>query len=688
MKMKKLLAFSICVITLVLLTVTSVAASEIFISASGDDANDGLSESAPVATFEKAYALIGDENGTIKVLDNMTYSADAAHAGVVTVKGKTASVKLALPEEVSLNGKTTFETITLSGTATIHANGSELIVQSDVTSDSLLNVYGGIPNTWFSGTTSVKLYGGQYNVVYGGGYKGGASGSVVVLGGNANPNDTAGDNGTCRVYGGADHQYVTNTSVTLEGNAKTKYVYGSGNWGGSAKTHVYIKGGEVMNVFGGSHCQGMGSDTSKVNMEIVMTGGKAEALFGGGFGHNDVGNIVGDAKIVVKGGEVTRRIYTGTYNDGTSRYVKGTTLLVVYPEAKLVTKSGLSWENTLDATIFAGSRGVNNSDEINTMIFMDGCYDTFKSEISPSSHHNYIVKDTLHGDVTPKGAGVIYVKPDNNYVGKIGSVAYKNTSYTLKDAVTTVDFVKPIIVDAQNCTITVNVDQTIDLKQYADFEKHGNGYFFNGWKVNGAYVALSKDRVYAAKAGDVLTAVSTALSFTETGDIYTLGAQTRAAGNGRYDLRFVSQFSKAFLGTDVIGITTYGGANVQYGHIALPKDEKYMGTKVFGNVAGNDATNDNDISFVESEELIELGKPSLTGEIPKDIPAVKLYEDPTNKDYITFTVCITDIAKKNYDRLYSVRPYVKYTDGNGVERIIYGEQYSLSSVNNTLAAGK
>ncbi len=698
MKMKKLIAFSICVITLVLLTVTSVAAAEIFVSSSGSDANNGLSSSTAVATFDKAYALIGNNDGTIKVLDNMTYSAGAAHTGVVTIKGNTASVKLTLPSEVSLNGPTTFETLTLSGESTIYANGHPLTVQSDVTSDSLLTVYGAKKDAWFSGTTSVKLYGGQYKKIFGGGNYQGASGSDIVLGGNANPNDKATDNGTCQVFGGANHQYVSHTKVTLEGNAIAKYVFGSGDWGGSQTTQVYIKGGQAMNVYGGSNANQLGNDTTNASATIEMTGGKVESIFGGNSvnvsNSTAYGLFTGKTVVSITGGEVTRRVYTGSYNDASGLfslsyssdlYIKGSTSLIIGPDAKLVTNV------QANSGIFAGSRTASqHDDEINTVIFLDGCSLTLGERGSSyvnylKSHHDYIVKASANGTVVPAdAAGTIKIVPATNYVGRIGTKAYKaDSTYTLSQAQTEVDFVKPVV--EENGTITVNVDdQTIDLKKYASYEKHGDGYFFNGWKVNGAYVALGEDRIYEAKAGDVLTPVSTAVSLEETGDMYVLGAQIREAANGKYDLRFVTQFSRDFLATDVIGITTYGGENVQYGHIVLPKEDKFVGMKIVGEIVPNDKTGDNDVVFVEKEELLELDKPTLTGYIPRNVPAVKLFEEPSD-DYIKFTVCITNIATRNYDRNYIVRPYVKYTDGNGVERVIYGEQYSAASVNSTLA---
>ena len=70
--------------------------------------------------------------------------------------------------------------------------------------------------------------------------------------------------------------------------------------------------------------------------------------------------------------------------------------------------------------------------------------------------------------------------------------------------------------------------------------------------------------------------------------------------------------------------------------------------------------------------------------MPKTAAAVKTYS--TDGDLVQFTVCITKISKANYERCYAVRPYVIYTDKNGREKILYGEQYETASLKSVTEA--
>ncbi len=76
-----------------------------------------------------------------------------------------------------------------------------------------------------------------------------------------------------------------------------------------------------------------------------------------------------------------------------------------------------------------------------------------------------------------------------------------------------------------------------------------------------------------------------------------------------------------------------------------------------------------------------LGENALTKntEGAKTVPAVKTFSTLEDGS-ITFTVCITDIEKKHYNRFYAVRPYVTYTDRLGAVRTVYGEQYETGSL--------
>ena len=210
-----------------------------------------------------------------------------------------------------------------------------------------------------------------------------------------------------------------------------------------------------MNVYGGT--VGIPStELTNCNSHITMTGGVAEALFGGCEGSNFTGNTV----VSVYGGEITRRIYTGCYNDWewsfkSSYFVKGTTTLVLAPGAKLVTNTSFT-----NCGIFACSRQKSNSVEVNTMIFLDDCYDTYSKKLgeqtsylkliassSFKNNYKYLVKAGKGGKVLPTGtAGKVYIEPDFGYYGTIGSNVYANTTASISTS-TTVSFAKEFGVD-------------------------------------------------------------------------------------------------------------------------------------------------------------------------------------------------------------------------------------------------
>ncbi len=189
------------------------------------------------------------------------------------------------------------------------------------------------------------------------------------------------------------------------------------------------------------------------------------------------------------------------------------------------------------------------------------------------------------------------------------------------------------------------------------------GKLFLGWQDQfGNFIDLSKSHDINAHKGDKFTPVY--YEFTCEGDdadVKTKGSEIRIKkddkGKEQKDLRVVSRMKKDFLSQEVIGVTDFdGGENVRYGHLVLPAEEKFMA----------------------EGELLEIGKATSMGYVPKAAAAVHTYTQ--DDQYVEFTVCITGITKGKTQRHYAVRPYVSYTDDNGVERVIYGNQYTTESI--------
>lgn len=420
-----------------------------YVSQNGSDANAGISESAPLKTLNQALRVPVSK---VILLDNTNYDVISWH-DQIAIAGKTSDVVLSLPENAIVRGNLKLENLVLKGnseiiyqgsgdsaktvtnSANIFANGYKLEIADTVTSytdgtnTSYFLVYGGGNNTAKTGNTDIRIYGGKYVRIFGGGYNASATvtgNTNVVVGGNVNADENA--NATIlTVCGGGRNAKVTGeANVTITGNASVKFVSGAGysTYGTVPKANVNIEGGKVMNVFGGSLSSAITCDTC-----VTITGGKAEAIFGGSQNQPMTGNAV----VNLLGGEVTRRVYGGCYNEfdykfisatwGGSDCVTGTTNIVIGPNVRLNTKSGLSGTDAMNVGVFAGSRIESNSaDEVSTIIFINDAYDTKSNVIGEKggiassylkSHTDYIVDASAGGSIVPsKVGGTVTIIPD------------------------------------------------------------------------------------------------------------------------------------------------------------------------------------------------------------------------------------------------------------------------------------
>jgi len=389
----------------------------VYVSAGGDAKETGESKSKPT-TFENAVKNI-DLIKEIILLDDISYKSTNLPGNVV-IKGDSSEVRLDLSGTVYLSDKLKLDNLIINTETTFVANGYAFEITDTVTSTKQLIVYGG-GNGKDVENTNLKIDGGSYSRIYGGGKSSGVLGK---------------------------------TNVTIDGNADADYVmgagYGENTW--AKETNIYIKGGKIMNVYGGSD----GTEMSGTNTHITMTGGIAEAIFGG----SASAGLTGNTYVKLLGGEITRRVYTGCYNgrslswDGTC-HVTGTTTLTLTPEmeGKLSTGNGLSLGDSSNMGVFAGSRVADNhSDEHNTIIYADDCYDALKDEVAGTSgflttfksHTDYVVKAGKNGQVigTEEG-GVVEIVPDNGKYGCVNAtdeIFFANERATLNSGDNTVVF--------------------------------------------------------------------------------------------------------------------------------------------------------------------------------------------------------------------------------------------------------
>lgn len=372
----------------------------VYVSADGDDANSGEDEEHPLKSLKMAYAKAFDGSKIVFLSDYTFCDNPLAYSGIIELAGKSDSIKLKLPQKTNLSGGLKFSNITLAGSGEIFANGHALEIGSDVTFDSRMTVYGGADGRAVTGDTHLTLRGGTYKAIYGGGKNAPIIGSTnVMLGGTLNPGDGINDSDAaispCYAYGGGLNGEVTGkTNLTLAEDAVVKYLVGGGTDvnGKAYDTNIFVKGGKVMNVYGGFVSGGEKSFIC--NTHITMTGGCAEALFGG----NEGASLKGNTYLTLLGGEVTRRVFSGCYNEwdddnGTanawksSRHVIGTTNLTIGPDVRLNTTNGLSIWNEVNVGVFAGSRQPKEGfdGEVNTLIFINGAYEKQKDVMGEQS---------------------------------------------------------------------------------------------------------------------------------------------------------------------------------------------------------------------------------------------------------------------------------------------------------------
>lgn len=373
------------------------------------------------------------------------------------IYGNDSDITVILPSIVELSADVRLENLTLSGSSTIYANGHKLYIGSSVTSDSRLTVYGGARNTSVA-STELELYGGMYQTVYAGGNGGTITGDTsLVFGGSCNFGDGINDKDAttmspCNIYGGGNNAAVLGkTNVYFGDNAVAAYIFGAGTGvnGTAIDTNITISGGKVMNVYGGSSSTVL----TGCNTHITMTAGMAESIFGA----SSQSSLIGNTYITLLGGEVTRRVYTGCYNDWTlswksSYFVDGTTNLMIGKNMLLNTKSGLAPQNQTNVGVFCGSRcGRNgNANEENTVIFLDDCYESMKNKLGDKSglglvfysHPTYTVDIASGGSISfGDSAGSINCTPTlGKYMTVNDTFVNDSTVYLTKASVDTIGF--------------------------------------------------------------------------------------------------------------------------------------------------------------------------------------------------------------------------------------------------------
>lgn len=449
-------------------------AQPLYCSDAGNKNGDGTRENPYIFQTALEKALDGD---TIMLLDEVKLTEDF----VWPVSGKTiyiegfqgaGKINLQMLTNLDVGCNVTFdnlEFVVRDGTQKgeenhnfIFAQGNHLIMGRGVTTSHFVReLHGGARGRNVDGDCNIEVYGGDYKLIYGGCLKGNVNGDVsVTVGGTVNKNtqlsygnsdglfQELNGTGSSVLAGGRSCEVKGTASVTIKDDAIVQYVRGGGEGETNLKVgkcRIRIEGGTIMNVFA---AVGRSSRQSEYicDSEVVMTGGTAEAVFAGA-----ERSIYGKITCYLLGGAVTRRAYAGCYNNygifsgwGSDYCVTGTSTLVFGPGLDKTTLTDKQPGNG----IFGGSRRESNAaDETGRLVFLDGCYDRFKSHIGTgdvcASHHDYLLAEGEHGsavfaDLTEDApenadAALVSIIPDAGYNALVNNAAYGGEYYSLPD---------------------------------------------------------------------------------------------------------------------------------------------------------------------------------------------------------------------------------------------------------------
>ncbi len=396
--MKKLFSAILVLFLCFMLLPVSVSAEtmDVYVSSTGSDENSGTAE-APFATLTKAIEAVPDHGtihvvGTVVVPDNFNC---AARGQSITITGDT--LDLTAVAYMTLGDAVTFRNITLNGPTAdgsevrIYANGYKMVMDTGITTSGKIELLGG--GRWKTvASTNLTVLSGSYKVIYGGGNgsntaTGGASrvrGDVnLYIGGTTNsaadPTSHSFDNGYL-IFGGGryDSPVDGKVNLTFTGNAKANYVFGGGRGYQDTATgtvyenatiaggvHMVVSGNvKTMDVTGGGFYSGHNG-----GVELIVTGGEMEQIFGGTQGASEMGDVT----VSVLGGKVTRRVFGGCYNEcstfgsyETSYHVEGNIRLIIGGGANFAFTYGN------DMGIYARSRQKTVSDTgVSELIFAD-----------------------------------------------------------------------------------------------------------------------------------------------------------------------------------------------------------------------------------------------------------------------------------------------------------------------------
>jgi len=209
--MKKLFVTLATLVLCMLLCVSAFAAEKtVYIASGGNDANDGATYQTAVKTVDKAYELIGKNDGKIIVCSYVNVGGGYVlpkHDGTVTFtsgdgKNYFPLGRVAFSQSLTLSGDTVFERTGLSGSGAvfISAAGNNLTIGKKVVTSGDIGIIGGhnsvegntVAEVSISNDYTISVASGDFMYIRGGNRRATGKSPFGMISGNVTVNITGG----------------------------------------------------------------------------------------------------------------------------------------------------------------------------------------------------------------------------------------------------------------------------------------------------------------------------------------------------------------------------------------------------------------------------------------------------------------------------------------------------------------
>ncbi|MBR4864061.1 MAG: hypothetical protein IKU07_05740 [Oscillospiraceae bacterium] len=360
----------------------------------GNDANSGLTESAPVQTVEAAYAALeGADEGNIVLLNTVTFTAQADFPACdipVTITAKNSSHGFSTGSHIYFGGDTTLDNMTLTLTKTSNAiylsgEGNDLTIGKNITTKSTdgssrfcLSTH---KTAGDNGSATLTVKAGNWRNIFVGGHTGENTGNATLNMSGGNVNNLVGPTFSGKLTG--------NTTMNISGGTINVLMSGANEAG-------WVKGNVDINLTGGT--------ISKVRLRRVINS-KVIPIYG-----TVTVTVDGDCSKVSKildetsGGSIDKTVLvlkSGTLATTPTAIFNETRVEI--PAGKTMTLNGV----TIDATsvnsqgklIFSGAAA----------LVADSITGTLNCEIADETkeNHPYVTAPASSDVVFPAESGVV-----------------------------------------------------------------------------------------------------------------------------------------------------------------------------------------------------------------------------------------------------------------------------------------